>query len=34
MVLGADAEASGDRLACQAQIRGAVSIQIPDFFMV
>ena len=34
MVLGHDAEARGDRLACQARIEGQVSIEIPDFFMV
>ena len=34
MVLGAEADARGDRLACQARILGDVSIKIPDFFML
>ena len=34
MVLGIDAEAKGDRLACLARVEGPVSVQIPDYFMV
>ena len=34
MVLGVDSESKGGRLACQAQVRGPVSVQIPDYFMV
>ena len=34
MVLGPDADARGDRLACQARILGDVTIEIPEFFMV
>ena len=34
MVLGYDAEARGDRLACQARILGDVTVEIPEFFMV
>ncbi len=33
MVLGPDAVARGDRLACQAQVRGDVAVTIPDDFL-
>ena len=32
LVLGMDAERRGDRLACQAQVRGRVEVTIPEFF--
>ncbi|MFZ5478114.1 MAG: 2Fe-2S iron-sulfur cluster-binding protein [Myxococcota bacterium] len=32
MVLGSDASARGDRLACQAQVLGDVEIRIPEWF--
>lgn len=31
-VLGPEAEARGDRLACQAQVLGDVSVAVPDWF--
>ena len=32
LVLGADAVRRGDRLACQAQVQGAVEVVIPEWF--
>ena len=32
LVLGAEAAARGDRLACQAQVMGPVDIVVPEFF--
>jgi 2Fe-2S ferredoxin len=32
MVLGAEAAARGDRLACQAQVLGDVEIRVPEWF--
>lgn len=32
LVLGSDATARGDRLACQAQVLGDVDVVIPDWF--
>ena len=32
LVLGGDAAARGDRLACQAEVRGDVRVRIPDWF--
>ncbi|MCB9791897.1 MAG: (2Fe-2S)-binding protein [Alphaproteobacteria bacterium] len=34
IVLGVDATRKGDRLACQARLRGPVTVRIPEFFMV
>lgn len=32
LVLGMEAERRGDRLACQAQVNGAVTVKVPDWF--
>lgn len=32
MVLGADAAARGDRLACQAEVLGDVEVRVPEWF--
>ena len=32
LVLGMEAERRGDRLACQAQVSGAVTVRVPEWF--